>query len=125
MVMNCIEALEMLESREVFFLETDWTISLGQNREKCMMTLNSQSVSNTPVVVGNCGDPGYNQWVINQNGQIQLKIKDTMCMQAISGDTISDVALYQEVEASSQSADDNHTPQMVVDGSDSSYWSSN
>ena len=65
MVMNCIEALEMLESREVFFLETDWTISLGQNREKCMMTLNSQSVSNTPVVVGNCGDPGYNQWVIN------------------------------------------------------------
>jgi hypothetical protein len=29
MVMNCIEALEMLESREVFFIETDWKISTG------------------------------------------------------------------------------------------------
>ena len=70
MMMNCIEALEMLESREVFFIETDWKISTGQNREKCLMTLEGLSTVNTPVVVGGCGDSGYKEWVINQKGQV-------------------------------------------------------
>ena len=93
MMMNCIEALEMLESREVFFIETDWKISTGQNRDKCLMTLDGVSAMNTPIMVGGCGDQGYKEWVINQKGMVQLKIKPEMCMQVVSGDTISNRAL--------------------------------
>lgn len=93
MVMNCIEALEMLESREVFFLETDWKISTGQNRDNCLMVNENLSTPDTPVVVGSCGDQWHKQWVVNHKGQIQLKVKDTMCMQAVASEEISNLAL--------------------------------
>ena len=122
MIMNCIKSIQMLEGREQFFIETNFHISLGMDRESCIMPYEGKLDGGNVMVVDDCGSEINKEWSIDNYGRIKYKNKEDMCLMSIVNENIHNIGLNQKVKASSESSDDNYGGQFIVDGLDSTHW---